>query len=442
MAWSRLNWWQFTIFVISFLCITSRHIAILGWAMVKPKVSETLDFSSTQLGIMDTAYLLCYGFGNMLNGNLGDSYPLKKVVSLGLLFTAGVLIATATLGYFHINFVWLFALLWAGNGLFQSSVWPGTVALIGNWFPRLSRGRVMGVWSSNSSVGDVIGAELAGVMLATGWRWEFIVLTTAAIIVAVSCTFAAVVEDKPALDLVEADATCDKEFSLLIKHKSSMAKRGIRFAEAWKIPRVLPYALTYACVKLLTYGMLFWLPFFLTKKFNLTGETVGIMTATFAIGGITGGSLSGWLTDHMKGNRSIVLMPMLALTLPLLFLFEIGSNDTIWMFYVIIPLTGVMNAGASNLMSSAVPADLAERCETTGTEEAKGTVTGIMNGTGALGAASGGVLIGWLQTFGWNYVFMFLMAVSALAALLVTTIAIEDYRDMRKEENQKKVLEL
>ena len=299
----------------------------------------------------------------------------------------------------------------------------------------------MGVWSSNSSVGDVIGAELAGFMIYMHCSWESIVYTTAAIILVVSCAFAALAEDKPALELVEEDASCDREFSLLVKHRSSLKKRGIRFSEAWRIPRVLPYALTYACVKLLTYGMLFWLPYFLTKKIGLEGETVGVLTATFAIGGIIGGSLSGWLTDHMKGNRSVVLMPMLALTLPLLFMFEIGSADAVWLFFVIIPLTGVMNAGASNLMSSAVPADLAERCEATGTEEAKGTVTGIMNGTGALGAASGGVLIGWLQTFGWNYVFMFLMGVSALATLMVTTIVIEDYREMKRSEEQK-LLEL
>ena len=205
---------------------------------------------------------------------------------------------------------------------------------------------------------------------------------------------------------------------------------------------MVPYALTYACVKLLTYGMLFWLPFFLTRKIQLPGETVGMLTATFPIGGIIGGSVSGWLSDRMKGNRSIVLMPMLALVIPLLIMFEFGTLDNYRIFYVIIPLMGVMNAGASNLMSSAVPADLAERSELKGLSEAKGTVTGILNGVGALGAASGGVLIGWLQTFDWSYVFLFLIAVSALATGLLTVIMVKDVRDMRAETQARKNLEL
>ena len=416
--------------------MTSRHVALLGWSMVKSMVGYDLGFTSTQLGWMDTAYLLFYGFGNMLNGNLGDSYPLKKVVSFGLYLTALVLATTAALGVFHVNVIAFFVVLWACNGLFQSAVWPGTVALMGNWFPRLTRGRVMGIWSSNSSVGDVIGAELGGLMLHMGFSWHAIVLTCASIIAIVSTFFAIFVEDKPALTLVEEDSSCDKEFSLLIKHRSSFAKKGIRFSEALRIPRVLPYSVTYACVKLLTYGMLFWLPFFLTRKVELPENVVGVLTASFAIGGILGGSLSGWLTDHLKGNRSVVLMPMLACTIPLIFLFEVGDASTSWIFFIIIPLTGIMNAGASNLMSSAVPADLAERSEANSTEEAKGTVTGILNGVGALGAAAGGVLIGWLQTYSWAYVFTFLIGVSATATTLLVIIMVADCREEKKVKSK------
>lgn len=196
-----------------------------------------MEFTSTQLGFMDTAYLLLYGFGNMLNGSLGDSYPLKLVVSLGLILTAAVLLTTAVLGYMQANYIGVFIFLWACNGLFQSAVWPGTVALIGNWFPRLSRGKVMGVWSSNSSVGDVLGAELGGLMIHMHFAWESIVVTTSAILIVVGLIFAAVVTDRPAVHMVEQDSACDKEFSLLVKHRSSLVKKGIRFQEAWKIPR-------------------------------------------------------------------------------------------------------------------------------------------------------------------------------------------------------------
>lgn len=421
------------VFAVSFVCLASRHVALLGWSMGRPLVVKEMEFNTTQMGLMDTAYMLSYAFGNMLSGNLGDTYPLKQVVSLGLGLTSLVLITVAGLGYYKVKVISLFVCLWAANGLFQSVVRPCAVALMGNWFPRLSRGRIMGIWSSSTSVGDVIGAELGGLMIYMGYSWEAILLLCAIIVALVSLIFAFLAEDKPPLDLLAADACCDKEFFLVVKHRSGHPKQGINFFEAWKIPGVLSYSLAFACVKLLLYGMLFWLPFFLSKMVHLTGDVIGLMTAMFAVGGILGSSVGGWLTDQMKGYRSFIIMPMVGITIPLLLLFELGSHEaTYWLFYIVIPIIGFMNAGASHLMCTAVAADLAEKSEAKRTDDAKATVTGIMNGVGSLGAATGGVLIGWLQTFSWDYVFFLLIGVSTVATGLLLAITVTECRESKR----------
>ena len=433
MVWSRLNCGQSVIFAVSFVCLASRHVALLGWSMGRPMVVKEMEFTSTQMGLMDTAYMLSYAFGNMLSGNLGDTYPLKLVVSLGLGLTSLVLVVVAGLGFYEVKVIGLFLCLWIANGLCQSVVRPCAVALMGNWFPRLSRGRIMGIWSSSTSVGDVIGAELGGLMLYLGYSWEAILLLCAVIVATVSIVFALVAEDKPPLDLLAADVCCDKEFFLVMKHRSGQAKHGINFFEAWKIPGVLSYSLAFACVKLLLYGMLFWLPFFLSHRVHLTGHVIGMITAMFAVGGILGSSVGGWLSDQMKGYRSFVLMPMVGITIPLLLLFEVGSHEeTYWLFYIVIPIIGFMNAGASHLMCTAVAADLAEKCEAKRNDDAKATVTGIMNGVGSLGAAAGGILIGWLQTFSWDYVFFFLISVSTVATALLVVITLSEYRESKR----------
>lgn len=40
-------------------------------------------------------------------------------------------------------------------------------------------------------------------------------------------------------------------------------KKGIGFWEAWKIPGVLQYSLSYMCLKFANYGVMLWLPLFL-----------------------------------------------------------------------------------------------------------------------------------------------------------------------------------
>ena len=436
MAWSRLNWRQYGIFWISFAALASRHVALLGWSMCRPHILTSTSFTSTQMGLLDTCYMLSYAFGNMIGGTLGDSYPLKYVVSLGLSLTALVLITISTFDYLQIHLFSLFLFTWGVNGLFQSVVRPCAVALMANWFPRLSRGSVMGIWSANTSVGDVIGAELGGLMLYAGFSWKVILLTCAFIVILVSFVFFIVVEDRPSLDLIAADSCCDKEFSLMVKQRS-FTKHGINFFSAWRIQGVLIYSVTFACTKVLLYGMLFWLPFFLTNRLSLTGDIVGLMTALFAIGGVLGSSVGGWVTDLVKGYRSFVLMPMVGVTIPLLFLFGIGANDTnLWLCYLIIPLLGFMNAGSSHLICTAVAADLAERSEMKRADDAKATVTGIMNGVGSLGAAAGGVLIGWLQTLCWDYVFAFLVSLSLLATVLLLIIMTTECRDAKKGDEK------
>ena len=48
------------------------------------------------------------------------------------------------------------------TGIFQTSGWPGVVAVIGNWFGHGKKGLIMGIWNSHTSIGNIIGATIAG----------------------------------------------------------------------------------------------------------------------------------------------------------------------------------------------------------------------------------------------------------------------------------------
>jgi|688.fasta_scaffold1309837_2 sugar phosphate permease len=87
---NRLKKWQLIVFITSFMCMASRHAALTGYYMVistqvKPQVQEELGFSNTWLGVFDSSYLLCYALGNYVSGVIGDNYPLKNLVSIGML---------------------------------------------------------------------------------------------------------------------------------------------------------------------------------------------------------------------------------------------------------------------------------------------------------------------------------------------------------------------
>lgn len=62
------------------------------------------------------------------------------------------------------------------SGLLQSTGWPVVVAIVAHWFGKGKRGLVLGVWNAHTSVGNSLGAVLAGSVLKYGWGWSFLLL--------------------------------------------------------------------------------------------------------------------------------------------------------------------------------------------------------------------------------------------------------------------------
>ncbi|PFX29279.1 Sugar phosphate exchanger 3 [Stylophora pistillata] len=101
-------------------------------------------------------------------------------------------------------------------------------------------------------------------------------------------------------------------------------------------------------------------------------DTVADKISTFYdVGGIVGGIIGGLISDLMS-SRSPLVIGMLVLSVPMLFIY--GS---------------FMVGGPANLISSAISADLGRQSALSANSEALATVTGIVDGTGSVGAAIG-----------------------------------------------------
>lgn len=131
-----------------------------------------------------------------------------------------------------------------------------------------------------------------------------------------------------------------------------------------------------------------WLPFFVSTQIGLSGLAMGALTSSFSAGGIIGSVTAGRITDKI-GSRTLIIVPMLILAVPIFGLFRLGSSDSYWIFFILTPICGFLVNGANNLISSAVAADLAENDKVKEDQEALATVAGIIDGTGGIGAAIG-----------------------------------------------------
>ena len=76
----------------------------------------------------------------------------------------------------------------------------------------------------------------------------------------------------------------------------------------------------------------------------------------------------------------------------------------------------------NNIITSAVAADLASHPSVRGNNKSLGTVTGLINGCGAITASIGLLAVGPLQNaFGWSSVWFYLMGCTATGTALMGT---------------------
>lgn len=74
-------------------------------------------------------------------------------------------------------------------------------------------------------------------------------------------------------------------------------------------------------------------------------------------------------------------------------------------------IVGFFVGGAANMISATITADLGQQGPIQGNQEALATVTGIVDGTGSVGASIGQILVPLIQnTWNWFYVFYFFIA--------------------------------
>ncbi|XP_044296977.1 sugar phosphate exchanger 3 isoform X2 [Varanus komodoensis] len=384
------------------------------------------------LGTLDTIFLFSYAVGLFVSGIIADRLNMRWVLSFGMCSSALVVFVFGTLTeWLHFYNVWFYSFLWIVNGLLQSTGWPCVVAVMGNWFGKAGRGFVFGLWSACASVGNILGAFLASSVLQYGYEYAFLVTASVQFAGGVIVFFGLVIspkeiglpevgeetdgaaEEGASEPLIGGDTNEDDEeqnYSIQATDLSSSGSgpqpEAIGFFQACCLPGVILYSLAYACLKLVNYSFFFWLPFYLSNNFGWKEAEADKLSIWYDVGGIIGGTIQGLISDMLQ-KRAPVLAISLTLAVVSLFGYSRSPNSKA-INAVIMAVTGFFIGGPSNMISSAISADLGRQEMVKSSSEALATVTGIVDGTGSVGAAVGQYLVSLIQEkLGWMWVFYF-----------------------------------
>jgi len=183
---------------------------------------------------------------------------------------------------------------------------------------------------------------------------------------------------------------------------------------------VAQYAFAFGFFKLTNYVLFFWLPFFLEKSFDPV--TANLIAALYSVGMMPGGIIVGIVSDWFGGRRAAVIGTFMGLLLVFLGIFSQYSEQlSAMMLLPMLAIMGILVGGPNNIITSAVAADLASHPSVRGSNKSLGTVTGLINGCGAITASIGLLAVGPLQAhFGWSSVWYFLMGCTTTGTLLMS----------------------
>lgn len=147
----------------SFMSATMFHFVL-------PEISQQFRLTFAQVSWVSTGYLLIYAIGTVLYGKLADRYPLRQLITVGLLlFLAGSAVGLAAQSY---------ETLLAGRMLQAAgaAVVPGAAMIIPvRYFPEEKRGRALGITATGLALGNVLGPIASALVVSVvHWRWLFV----------------------------------------------------------------------------------------------------------------------------------------------------------------------------------------------------------------------------------------------------------------------------
>ena len=194
------------------------------------------------------------------------------------------------------------------------------------------------------------------------------------------------------------------------------ARRAYVSKMVYKNPIIWGLAIANFFVYVVRFSVLDWGPKFLTEAFNMPFEKAGYAVAAFEIMAIVGTLVAGWITDKVFAGRAhrTCLMCMIGTGLFMGAFYYFYMHQGIVGHAVVIAvlaMAGFFIYGPQALIGIAA--------SNHATKKAAATANGLVGIFGYLSTAVSGVGIGWLaDNFGWNYVFVGVIAMAIIGMVV------------------------
>lgn len=402
------KYWRWRIFIGMYVGYIFYYFSRKSYTCIMPLLIQDLGFTKTDLGLLATFFSITYGLSKFFSGIISDRSNPRIFMALGLIMT-GIL----NILFGCVSSIFLFAILWGLNGLFQGWGWPPCAKLLTHWYSQKERGMWWGMWNSSHNVGGALIPLVVGIAAQIwGWRYGMIIPGICCIIVGLFVFLC--LRDTPISlglpsiekfrnDYVDSKHNQDAEISM----KELLFKYVLNNGYLWLL------GIAYFFVYVIRGAINDWSPLFLieTRGYNLITANASILW--FEMGGLAGSLAAGWVSDRIfKGGRGpINVICSLAVIGVIIALWKCPPGN-LFLDYALVFSIGFLIFGPQMLIGIA-GAELSHK-------KAAGSATGFIGWIAYIGmAASGYPLSKIMEYAGWSGFFLALAICGLLSALIL-----------------------
>lgn len=396
--------------------ILINYIDRLSISVTQTPLSHEFGLTSTEFGVLSSAFLWSYALMQIPSGMLLDRFGVKKIwgASAVLWFIASVLTAIA-------SGAWIIILARVLLGVAEAPAFPGAMKATGLWFPRTERGLCTAIFDSGTRLANVLGLPLIAFTVATwGWREAFWVQAV------LSLVFLAVFVWKysgPQARLRKGRMT-QEEYNYIVdggassesvRPKSDLATVGylLRQRKVWGLSLGLAGA-GYVLWMLLT-----WLPGYMQTSMNQSILQSGIYAAVPALAMFVSElAIGGWWVDRVIGRganpdkvrKGVIVVGMLVALLTVGAAFsDTPTSAIIWI------AAGSAGIALVYVTSNSLPALIAP-------EGSAGSLAAIVNCVNLLAGVAAPIVTGLVVDLTGSFTFAFIIGGVALIGGLASYV--------------------
>ena len=297
------------------------------------RIKQDKNFNITQdkyLGLLQTAFVVCYMLFAPVFGYLGDRHSRKWLLAIGISFWS----LSTLIGSFMHNF-WLFLMFRALVGIGEASYSVVAPAIISDMFAKDERSSVLALFyfaiPVGTGLGYIVGSEVAGA--TDDWRWGLRVTPIMGALAVFMIIFLMIDPERGA-----ADGSKLKPTSPISDLKSLVRNKTYVFA-----------TIAFTCVCYVAGALMWWGPNFAFvgakaacgNKANCGNITLanvsfkfGIVMTLSGLLGVPAGSYISQIIRHQVPNADpIVCAVTLLVSVPILFFGFVTANYSLSLCY-------------------------------------------------------------------------------------------------------------